>query len=324
MMTLVFVRRASALALILLLNLHLPVNAEPVAMTPVDILSLNTLRNQHLSPDGKSLLYQVSEVNWENNRRINQIWRHDIMSGVSSQMTFGDESETDPKWSPNGDRWLFVTERKGDEHKQLYMMYKGGGEASRLAYLPAAPLNPTWSDDGRYVYFLGVKSETKEAKKKIKDKDIIPRFEDPSKQRQLWRIDVESKQVEPLTSAEHSIVSYSVFENGQKIVFAKAPGILIDNRHAADLWVLDLKSGLEKQITSNNYYEKEPTLSPGEKLLAYTSAVNARGENYYNNNIFVMGLKSQKIEVITESFSGDVESFAWSASGSELYLRLVL
>ncbi len=319
MMTLVFVRGASALVVILLLNVIHPVSAKPVPMTPVDILSLSTLRNQDISPDSQELLYQVSEVDWENNRRISHIWRHNISSGVSKQMTFGDDSETDPKWSPNGEKWLFVTKRKGDDHKQIYLMYKNGGEASRLADLPAVPSQVVWSDDGQFVYFLGIEAQSKEVKKKINDKLIIPRFEDPNKQRQLWRVDVESRKVEALTSENHSIVSYSLFDGGDKVVFAKGLGSLIDNRHAADLWVLDIKEGFQQRITTNNYYEKKPTFSPSENLMAFTSAVNADGQNYYSNNIFLMDIESQKIEALTEGFKGDVEDFAWSASGEELY-----
>jgi dipeptidyl aminopeptidase/acylaminoacyl peptidase len=318
-MTQVFVRHVVALMLLMLLSIHAPATAEPRAMTPVDILSLNTLRNQDISPDGRALLYQVSNVDWENNKRISHIWRHDISSGVSLQMTFGNESETNPKWSPKGDKWLFVTKRKGDDHNQIYLMYNSGGEASRLAELPAAPRNVTWSDDGRYIYFLGIKAQTKAIKKQIKDKAIIPRFEDPMKQRQLWRVDIESKLVEPLTSDNYSVVSYSVFDNDNKVVYAKSPGTLIDNRHAADLWILDIKTGHERQITDNNYYEKEPTFSPDNTLIAYTSAVNSEGENYYSNNIFIMDIESQKVDVITKDFKGDVEQFAWSASGGELY-----
>ena len=310
--------RYLAVAILLWLTSY-SVYAKPQPMTPVDLLSLNAVSNQDISPDGTRLLYQLGEVDWKGNRRISHIWRKNLVSGVTRQMTFGHESETNPKWSPQGDKWIFVTKRKGDDHNHIYLMYEDGGEAQKIAKLTGSPRNIRWSNDGQFIYFLAVAADSKEVKKALKKHRVIESFEDKSKQRQLWRIHVNTRKTEALTSPSYSVVSYSLIEQDQKVIFAKGPGVLIDDRHAADLWVLDIKKGTERRITENSYYEKDPTLSPDGFSMAYTSAVNGDGENYYSTNIFLLNRKSGETEVITRDFDGDVESYAWSNSGDELY-----
>lgn len=114
------------------LSLSLPLSASPAlatdtaaeadvprAMTLVDLIELPTLSDPQLSPDGGQAAFVLAEVSWEENKRISHLWRTDLQAGTSEQLTFGDEGQTSPRWSPDG-RWIaFLAQRDKDEHAQI-------------------------------------------------------------------------------------------------------------------------------------------------------------------------------------------------------------
>ena len=288
-------------------------------MTPVDLLEVSKISNSQLAADGKSAIYLKNKLNWQRNRWVNQLWRYQIVSDESRQLTFGENSVSNPVISPNSKLVAFLTSRHNDKHRQIYLMHLDGGEAFKLTDLDQSANQLTWSNNSQYLYFTARVPTSKQEKKLQKNKASISAFEDPDNKRALWRVNIDSGKVEQLTKARQSIVYFQLSPSNNTILLSKAPAHLLDQRHKAELWLMDLADNSQKQLTSNNYYERNAKFSPDSKAIIYAATVNGQADEYYNNNLFVYQLKPAKHQILTEGFAGEVESFAWAKRADIVY-----
>jgi Tol biopolymer transport system component len=57
-----------------------------------------------------------------------------------------------PRWSPDGSRLAFVSDRDGNE--EIYVMNSDGSGQTRLTDSPASDAGPSWSSDGKRITFV--------------------------------------------------------------------------------------------------------------------------------------------------------------------------
>ena len=95
------------------------------ALTPEAALNIHFLSDLQLAPDGSRLAFVVSEAP-KAERRTQHIWMYDKKADSARQFTYSAKSETSPRWSPDGKRLMFLSNRGGDE-QQIYVMNSGGG-----------------------------------------------------------------------------------------------------------------------------------------------------------------------------------------------------
>ena len=111
--------------------------------------------NPHLSPDG-------SRIAFESNRggAGHEIWLAAADGSNSTQLTHGPGLwQGSARWSPDGRRVAF--DSYGEDGKsEIWTIDPDGGSLRRLTSSPAAHTMPTWSHDGRFVYFTSQRAGT--------------------------------------------------------------------------------------------------------------------------------------------------------------------
>jgi dipeptidyl aminopeptidase/acylaminoacyl peptidase len=125
-------------------------------MTPEDLLRLRVITGAEISPDGRSVAYAIRDAHLDRNEYTSAIYLvptdPDGGSGSPRQFTSGEHRDSDPRWSPDGRRLAFVSDRSGKN--QIYVIDADGGEPRRLTDLSRGARNPVWSPDGRRIAFL--------------------------------------------------------------------------------------------------------------------------------------------------------------------------
>ncbi len=123
-------------------------------MLPQDVFQLTGVADPRLSPDGTTVAYVVTGLDGEANEYRGAIWLAALEgSSPPRQLTAGGRRDIDPRWSPDGSRLAFTSNRAGDT-MQLYVLPVGGGEPRRLTDLKEDVMQAAWSPDGATIAFV--------------------------------------------------------------------------------------------------------------------------------------------------------------------------
>ena len=127
---------ATALTLVVLFV----VSANAQTWDPELQLKLKAVGTPRVSPDGKKMVYTVNEavMTADKSEFVTQIWMADLATKQSLQLTFGDKSSTNPKWSPDGN-WIAFTSNRKDNRNNLYVLSTSGGELLSTSDRPCGP-----------------------------------------------------------------------------------------------------------------------------------------------------------------------------------------
>jgi dipeptidyl aminopeptidase/acylaminoacyl peptidase len=317
-------------------------------------LSLRTLSNPKISPDGRYVAYQVRETDWNDNAYVSQIWLLNVDTGRSFQLTRGKKSADAPEWSPDG-RWLaFSTEREsnailppeqpkekqpgGSEAgkpaaRQIWLISPEGGEAWQLTKSETDIGGFHWSKDSKKIAFTAPPPESKldkDRKERYSDYEV---FEKDYKNAQLWSVDVASgeKNDAPVEAkriihdANLNVEDFAWSPDGTRIAFSATHAPLLAFQGNEDIYLVDLSQpNAIHRIVALNGPDGDPVFSPDGKQIAFATALAQRYFYYTNGHIAVVDVDRAlqepartpaDVQDLTSNFDEDAYLYDWGADG---------
>ena len=108
-----------------------------------DLFAFKRVSDPQISPDGKTVVYVVGEVDLSANKTSSSLWLAAADGkGEPRRLTNAvGKKDSHPRWSPDGKRILFESNRSGDG--QLWLIDVDGGEARKLTAISTEASNPS-------------------------------------------------------------------------------------------------------------------------------------------------------------------------------------
>lgn len=128
------------------------------AYTPEMAVDLRVPLEPRLSPDGALVAFAVAPIGHPTTDRISAI--HLVPSDGSAPahaLTGNEHNNTSPRWSPDGRRLAFLSDRAKRGEAQVCTVAIAGGEPLRLTALAGGVANADWLPDGSGVAFTATR-----------------------------------------------------------------------------------------------------------------------------------------------------------------------
>lgn len=282
-----------------------------------DVLSLKSAESPYISPDGKSVVYTVRSVEWEENRYDTEIWLARNGEEPFQLTRTLDGGSSSPAWSPDG-QWISFTSSR-DKARQIYLIRANGGEAVKLTDQKEGVNSYRWSPDGKQIAFTSADTLTKDMKNR---KKLYGEFEiDDAGYRMthLWIIDVYPEgntKAKRLTSGTDFTVSgFNWSPDGAKIAFDYRPDPLINSWGKTDISILDVETGTITPLVSQIGPDSGPAWSPDGRWILFSTAKREKYYYYKNSELAKIPATGGEITILTESFDEDPRVIKWTGRG---------
>ena len=115
------------------LSLSAAFAAEKRLLKPEDFAAVREVDEPQFSPDGQSIVYVVGTVDLKKDKQPKNLWLAKWDGSENRALTFGENEQTHPRWSPDG-KWIAFLSSRTDENEndQLWILSSAGGEAEQL------------------------------------------------------------------------------------------------------------------------------------------------------------------------------------------------
>ncbi|WP_242921060.1 S9 family peptidase [Pontibacter liquoris] len=289
--------------------------AQKQPMTTDAGLNLVQLGNAVLSPDGKTVIYERSDLNWGKNKRESS-YHHIAASGGKSYRYLGEDGGSDLAYSPDGH--YIALKRKVDDKQQLFLLPTAGGEATQLTHHDSSVGKYIWGKDSKRLYFVADVPRSKAEQKLYKDgNDAVFIDEGANGQTEgswqnIWVFDLSTKKAKKLTKGELLISDFDVAPDGTRLVYAGRSENRRNQRNFSELYLLPLSGDTAAvQLTNNKAPESDLSWAPDGKRVAYMAADDKTWE-LRNDKIWLLDPATKQHQLLSGKFEGNINSYYWT------------
>ena len=301
-----------------------------------DLSRIHDVSSPEISPDGQWIAYAVSSVDKEADKRDSDVWMVNFSDPTQNiRLTYSPESESSPRWSPDGKYLTFTSSRPGKaKGTQVWIMDRRGGEAQQLTDVKEHLSDYRWSPDSRKLVLVMRESDEWDTSSSTaassKPKPIvIDRYHFKqdnegylgARKSRLYLFDVETKKAVLLTNDQkHDETNPAWSPDGASIAFVSNYDDDPDRSRNLDVFVVDARPGStpRKLTTYLGPDGGRPAWSPDGKLIAYVQGSEPKYSAYNLNRLAVVPASGGLARVLTEKLDRGVSTPIFSADGKSI------
>lgn len=304
-----------------------------VPMSPEEILTLKVLTDSQVSPDGSTVAFVAAEnykeEGWAKPR--SNIWIANTTGGSPRQFSTGQRSDYMPRWSPDGSKLVFLSDRNESGRFQIYLLSTQGGEAIQLTDYKfiGEIMQIEWSRLGEKIAFLMYDPETDEDRKRFEESGGAVEYEKRHKFARIYIMDVATKTIEWKSSGDYHIWEFSWSPDGRSFAAVVAEEPYEWSWHISSLGIIGLESPGRPRIIYTPRPRQIARLlwSPDGKQVYFISAIWSdrglvAGDLYSIPVGDERGAEKNSPTNLTNDSLGSVHYFNWYSSEELLILSV--
>ncbi|WP_282159992.1 S9 family peptidase [Ulvibacterium marinum] len=324
------------LFLLFLLFLWQPIKAQKKNFSYTDIFDLQYVSDPQISPDGNWVVYRRMAFDIMKDKVSGNLWMIKTDGSKHQKLTSREVSESNPRWSPQGDRLAFVSST--DEGSEIYIHWIASGKIAKVTQLPFSPSALTWSPNGQQLTFsMNVEKEPPvlvKMPKKPKDAKWAekPRITDRLYHEadgrgyidpgfnHIFVIPADGGAPRQLTSGDfHHRGTLSWSKDGQHIYFSgnRNEDWEYDFRNS-EIYSVGVYDGQIKALTDRDGPDGHPVVSPDGTRIAYISVADKR-QAYQVRKVHIMNKDGSDQKEVSQDLDRTVSDLVWDSKGNGLY-----
>lgn len=250
------------------------------------------LRDVKISPDGKEIAFTYK----------GDIYKVSAGGGVAQRLTALPSYESNPVWSPDGQKIAFASDRNGG--RDVFVMSANGGMALRLTCNSANETPEAFTPDGKYVvYSASIQDPAKSA--------MFP----TGVMSELYKVSADGGR--PMQVIATPALNISYLPDGESFVYEDVKGFEDEFRkhHTSsvtrDIWKYDATTGHHANLTDRGGEDLDPVVSQDGSSVFFLSERNGGTMNVYSMQLS----DPSKITKVTDFATHPVRFLSQGANG---------
>lgn len=255
---------------------------------------LGRLGDFDVSRDGKWVVYVVGKADLAENKVTSALWLMPADGSAPARaLTAGTKKDREPRFSPDGRRVAFVSDRDGTP--ELWLLELDGGEPRKLSAAPEGVSGPIWSPDGKFLIAETEvwpdckdeacnqarhdRAEKAKVKARVVEKLLFRHWDGwrDGKRGHLVRVDAATGALFDLTPGNWDAPpfslggrDYDLSPDGKTLVYASNHDAVEAASTNADVWEVATTGGKARCLScANRAWDGAPRFSPDGKTIAW-------------------------------------------------------
>ena len=310
------------------------VGAAQRGVTPEDYFAFETISDAHIAPDGKQVVYALTTVDRQKNRRDTSIWMVDTDGHAAPRrLTEEGVSSSAPRWSPDGARLAFLSTRStgaatdDPPRAQIWTLTLNGGEAQVLTHLKNGASAFQWSPDGKRLVVVSRAGPSDNVAASARKSDvrhythISYKFNDTGwyddKRSHLFVVDSAGGEARQITSGDDwNDTDPQWSPDSTRIAFVSdRTGKEYDASENKDVWVISADGGPLTKISDHEFDDTMPRWSPDGRQIVFAGQTARR---QFPRLYIVSSAGGEKSTLASEELDLIPTGLAWGPGAREV------
>lgn len=312
-------------------------------MQPETLWKFGRVAEPKVSPDGKSVVYQITTYKVDENKGSTDLWLVPSAGGTPKQLTATPTSESNARWRPDGKKIGYLSAESGES--QLWEMNPDGTDKKQLSKFEGGVYNFNYSPTQKHIYFSQEIDLEYTVKKRYPDLPKANALEYDGLMMRHWTqwedgafshvmycsyedgklgavVDVmPGEKFDAPTQPFGGEEQMSWSPDGKTIAYTckKESGTAYAVSTNTEIYLYNIETGKTINISAPNVgYDVDPKFSPDGKYIAWLSMKRA-GFEADKNRLMIMDLTSKLLVEATANLDQSADNIVWTKDSKTIY-----